>query len=202
MTFENVTSKMIKKKYHHGDLATSLVQAAVALLREKGPASLSLRAVARVAGVSHGAPAHHFGDKTGLLTAVATEGHDFLAEALRKSQARKKTPMSRLAAAGKAYVKFAISQPAYFSTMFQFDLLDCEDPGFVRASFLPKQILEQCVRALEENVSADERQIQSMVISRWSQVHGFATLWMMGSFGSPDDSVLLEVLLSEMMAEA
>ena len=193
---------MTKKKYHHGDLAASLVQAAVALLRETGPASLSLRAVARVAGGSHGAPAHHFGDKTGLLTAVATEGHDLLAEALRKSQARRETPMNRLAAAGKAYVKFAISQPAYFSTMFQFDLLDRADSEFVRASFLPMQILEQCVRELESNVSADERQIQSMVISRWSQVHGFATLWIMGNFGNPDDAVLLEVLLSDMMAEA
>jgi AcrR family transcriptional regulator len=196
-----ISKKTTKRKYHHGDLAVSLIQAAVLLLREKGPASLSLREVARVAGVSHGAPAHHFGGKTGLLTAVATEGHDLLAAALRKSQAEKKTPMSRLAAAGKAYVKFAISQPAYFSIMFQFELIDCDEPEFIKASFLPKQILEKCVRELECNISADERQIQSMVISRWSQVHGFATLWLMGNFGNPDDTALLELLLSDMMVE-
>ncbi len=195
------TKKMTKQNYHHGDLAASLIQAAVSLLRENGPASLSLREVARVAGVSHGAPAHHFGDKVGLLTAVATEGHDLLAVALRKSQVEKVSAMSRLVAAGKAYVKFAIDQPAYFTVMFQFDLINCDDPEFIRAGFLTKQVLEDCVREMDRDVPANKKQIQSKVISLWSQVHGFATLWKMGSFGNPADRELLESLLSEMMPD-
>ncbi len=71
--------------YHHGDLRRAVLTAALDVIRTQGPAALSLRDLARRAGVSHAAPAHHFKDRAGLLTAIATEGHDLLTAALRDS---------------------------------------------------------------------------------------------------------------------
>jgi AcrR family transcriptional regulator len=188
-----------KRAYHHGDLAATLVEAAVSLLKEKGPASLSLREVARVAGVSHGAPAHHFGDKIGLLTAVATEGHRQLAVALKLSQTRKRSARSRLLAAGEAYVLFAVTQPAFFSIMFQSDLIDNQDAQYLQASASSIQILHQDVRDLEGGTASTKRKISSTVIALWSQVHGFATLWLAGNFGDPEDMDQLRTLLSSIL---
>ena len=110
----------MKHKYHHGDLANSLVTATVSLLQTRGVAQLSLREVARAAGVSHGAPAHHFGDKAGLLTAVAIQGYRLLAAQLMESQTLPgRTREQRLLDAGFAYIQFALSQTAYFTVMFQ-----------------------------------------------------------------------------------
>ena len=76
-----------KDSYHHGDLRRTLLVAAAAAIDESGPAALSLRDLARRAGVSHAAPAHHFTDKAGLLTALAAEGFDLLAAALNATRA-------------------------------------------------------------------------------------------------------------------
>src|ERR1700716_2165854 len=96
------------RPYHHGDLRRVLLQEAVASLRESGPTALSLRDVARRAGVSHAAPAHHFGDKAGVLTAIATEGFELLAAAT--GAATKQS--GSLIEGGMAYIRFAIEHPA------------------------------------------------------------------------------------------
>src|SRR5919112_6813183 len=70
------------RPYHHGNLRRALIDAALTAVAQQGPAALSLRDVARRAGVSHAAPTHHFGNKAGLLTAIAAEGWDLLADAL------------------------------------------------------------------------------------------------------------------------
>ncbi len=75
------------RAYHHGDLRRALLAAALEAIEESGPAALSLRDLARRAGVSHAAPAHHFGDKAGLLTALAAEGFDLLADSADRGRA-------------------------------------------------------------------------------------------------------------------
>jgi AcrR family transcriptional regulator len=72
------------RPYHHGDLRRALIDAAVQAIAEVGPAAVSLRDLARRTGVSHAAPAHHFGDKAGLLSAVAADGFRCLAATLRE----------------------------------------------------------------------------------------------------------------------
>ena len=186
-----------RQSYHHGDLAASLVAAAVALLAQQGPASLSLRAVARAAGVSHGAPAHHFGDKTGLLTAVASQGHALLALELADKQHHQHTANKRLIAAGEAYIRFAVANPAHFAIMFQSDMIDSSNVDYLAAAAVTKQVLEDGVRALGVD---SESAIAARVISLWSQVHGFSTLWLAGNFGDPGDVDLLQSLLSDMLA--
>jgi AcrR family transcriptional regulator len=98
-------------------LRRALLDAALASLAENGPAALSLRALSRRAGVSHAAPAHHFGDKAGLLTAVATEGFLRLGEALQTAH-----QAGGFVEVGVAYVRFAVEQRAYFEVMYRPEL--------------------------------------------------------------------------------
>ena len=99
------------RPYHHGDLRRALVDAARRLLEAEGPSALSLRAVAREAGVSPAAPYHHFKDKAELLDAVAQEGWDILGRQMHEAKAGA-TGMHQLTALGIAYVCFARENPA------------------------------------------------------------------------------------------
>src|SRR5215472_6287822 len=109
--------------YHHGDLPTALLAAVESAVADHGVSGLSLRDVARRAGVSHSAPAHHFGSKAGLLTAFATQGYLWLSETVLAELAamRPADPAAELATAGRGYVRFAIAHPAHFEVMFRPD---------------------------------------------------------------------------------
>src|SRR5947207_11340311 len=104
--------------YHHGDLRRALMAAAIEAIGEHGPAAVSLRDLARRANVSHAAPAHHFKDKAGLLTAIAVDGYDMLGDALR-ADAGQAGPLLDV---GASYVRFALEHPAHFEVMFRPDL--------------------------------------------------------------------------------
>lgn len=185
--------------YHHGDLADALIDATVEILADKGPAQLSLREIARVAGVSHGAPAHHFGGKAGLLTAVATRGHRLLARMLNESQSSGQSAEQRLLAAGEAYIRFAVAEPALFAIMFQSDQINQEDPEFRSAGEVSRGILLSCVQELLPHKSLGGRNHNAILIALWSQVHGFASLWLAGNFGDPHDLELLQALIEDML---
>src|SRR3982751_1093477 len=106
--------------YHHGALRESLIEAAEAVLAERGVEGFSLREVARRSGVSPAAPAHHFGDANGLLTAVATLAFEGLTEALQAGNARGgDDPVARLREQGVGYVSFALRYPGRFGLMFR-----------------------------------------------------------------------------------
>lgn len=124
--------------YHHGDLPNALRLAAVDVIAECGLGAFSLREVARRAGVSHTAPAHHFGDVRGLLTSVAGQGFVELAAAMTTAadagtgdSGRPHEPVERLTAIGAAYVAFARSHPAYDKVMFRSDLVDHGDASLL-----------------------------------------------------------------------
>src|SRR5438128_2323529 len=115
-----------KASYHHGALREALLIAAEKLLREHGLAALTLRAIAREAGVSHGAPAHHFEDLSALLSDLAAVGFLRLVEQLEAAlKARDKTRFP----VPKAYVQFAVDNPALFSLMFREERLDAKRPA-------------------------------------------------------------------------
>jgi AcrR family transcriptional regulator len=170
--------------YHHGALREALIEATGALLAERGAEGFSLREVARRAGVSPAAPAHHFGDAAGLLTAVATLGFDELARALLAGDARGRTPRARLREQGVEYVGFALRHPGRFRLMFRTGELrpDAALESSGRAAFL---VLEGGVhRAF--GVPADgalPAQAAAVVLALWSMVHGYAHLAIAGSFG-------------------
>lgn len=169
--------------YHHGALREALIDASETLLAERGVEGFSLREVARRSGVSPAAPAHHFGDATGLLTAVATLAFDGLTAALQAGNARGKTdPIARLREQGVGYVSFALRYPGRFGLMFRADIArDATLEARAQASFA---VLESGVRALygvAEATSLDPVQWNAL-LSLWSVVHGFAHLALAGKF--------------------
>jgi AcrR family transcriptional regulator len=160
--------------YHHGDLRRALLAAAVSAIEESGPTALSLRDLARRAGVSHAAPAHHFGDKAGLLTALAADGYRLLDEALRAGD--------NLLDRGVAYVRFAVDHRAHFEVMFRPELYRPDDPEVVAAGRRAAQALRSGVAALPTPPTG--RRAELSALAAWSIVHGFATLWLGGALPS------------------
>lgn len=166
---------MEQRPYHHGNLRSAVMSAALEALAESGPTALSLRDLARRAGVSHAAPAHHFGDRTGLLTAVAVDGFTMLADELRKTR----EATGSLVELGVAYVRFATAHRAHFEVMFRPELLDGEDAALLEAG-------ERASRELLDGVASQRG--GGLVsaepfagVAAWSIVHGFATLWLAGN---------------------
>ncbi|MCL3998282.1 TetR/AcrR family transcriptional regulator [Streptomyces lavenduligriseus] len=170
------------RKYHHGDLRRAILSAALEVIRSDGVAAISLRDLARRAEVSHAAPAHHFKDKAGLLTVIATEGYELLAAALTM------VPVGaahRLREMGARYVEFALSHPAHFEVMFQPHLLHGDDPELTAAKKRTSRALYSAV----EDLPAARRgpDTRRAGLAAWSLAHGFATLQLSGSLPSLDD---------------
>lgn len=164
---------MDAKPYHHGDLRRVLLDAAVAAIAERGAAALSLRDLARRAGVSHAAPTHHFRDKAGLLTAVAAEGYELLAGELRAAY-----EAGGFLEAGVAYMRFAVDHPAHFAVMFRPDLYRRDDPDLAAAMDRTRSMLY--AQAAGQGGVAEGGAAEAG-IAAWALVHGLATLWLSGN---------------------
>jgi AcrR family transcriptional regulator len=160
------------RPYHHGDLPRVLLEAAVEAVAEVGPAAVSLRELARRTGVSHAAPAHHFGDKAGLLTAVAADGFRRLAATLRETYEASGSFLE----VGVAYVGFAVTHRAHFEVMFRPELYRTDDPELIQARDAARALLYP--PAAEANNSPDDGGDVRAGVAAWSLVHGLATLWL------------------------
>ncbi len=158
--------------YHHGHLRRAVLDGALAAIAVHGPAALSLREVARRAGVSHAAPAHHFGDKAGVLTAIAIEGFTLLAAATGAADEN----TGDLTEGGIAYIRFAAQHPAHYQVMFRPDLLHADDPELHQAQTASADVLFGTVRRSLGSHAA-EQDVVAGVIAAWSFAHGFASLW-------------------------
>ncbi|XQE80088.1 TetR/AcrR family transcriptional regulator [Streptomyces microflavus] len=160
-----------ERTYHHGDLRRAILSAALDAIAAEGPAALSLRDLARRAGVSHAAPAHHFKDRTGLLTAVAAEGYDLFADALAGAP--------DLRERGVAYVRFAATHPAHFQVMFQPDLYRADAPDLLSAQARATDALRAGVADLPPGGRGEDDRLAG--VAAWSLAHGFATLLLSGN---------------------
>ena len=160
------------RPYHHGDLRRALLEAAVEAIAEAGPAAVSLRDLARRTGVSHAAPAHHFGDKAGLLTAVAADGFRRLAATLRETY----QATGSFLEVGVAYVRFAVTHRAHFEVMFRPELYRPDDPELVQAREQARALLYP--PAAEAANTPDGGGDVRAGVAAWSLVHGLATLWL------------------------
>lgn len=168
--------------YHHGDLPNALLSAVDEIVREREVAGLTLREVARRAGVTHAAPAHHFGDKAGMLTAFATEGFTMLREHLAAARAAESGAVEHpeLLRVGLAYIRFAIAEPARFAVMFRPEQLRSDDPDYVAARDAAFAVLADTIRDLRTDLEPDSPEVLLAASGAWSIVHGFATLWLDG----------------------
>ncbi|MFJ9108958.1 TetR/AcrR family transcriptional regulator [Streptomyces sp. NPDC102283] len=160
-----------ERTYHHGDLRRVILDAALDVIATNGPGALSLRDLARRAGVSHAAPAHHFKDRTGLLTAVAAEGYALFADALAGAP--------DLRERGVAYVRFAATHPAHFQVMFQPDLHRTDDPDLLAARARATEAVRAGVADLPPAGRGEDERLAGL--AAWSLAHGFATLLLSGN---------------------
>ncbi len=172
--------------YYQGDLRADLLQAAAESIDEHGIAALSLREVARRVGVSHAAPAHHFGDKAGLFTALATESFRRFAQSMVEAVEAQdpNEPLDRLDASGAAYIDFALNNRARFEVMFRPEVLNRDDPDYVAAARLSASLLTELVIAAQEAGWARGRETESVVLAMWGVVHGLATLANQGNLAN------------------
>jgi len=163
--------------YHHGDLRRALLDAAEAVLEEVGVEGFTLRECARRAGVSHGAPAHHFGDARGLLTEFTAESFTQL-EQLTTSM-RRTAPadsFAQLLAAGQAYVAYALTHRARFQLMFRTDRTDRGNEHLAAAGDSVYAHLIECMGKVNAEAGAGPSLLTRKTTLAWSIVHGFANL--------------------------
>lgn len=164
-------------RYHHGNLRATLLEAAEAELSEKGVEGVSLRGIAKRAGVSHAAPAHHFGDVNGLLTALAAAGFERFVCVVGERQDRAGGDAGRqLQAAGLGYLDFALAQPALFQLIFSSRRPNFADPALSRAANAAfDQLVQSVARAKGIDPYTDEAGMID-VMATWAMVHGLAGL--------------------------
>ena len=170
-----------RRPYHHGDLRSSLIEAGIAELRDHGLEGFTLRSCARRAGVSHGAPAHHFADTNALLTAMAALGfRRFLAAQAERKAAAEATPQAQLRAAGMGYIDFAMADPDLFHLVFTSRRTDHSDRELAKAAEAAFVQLSNDVGAV---LGSDPLRSEAGLLSVsavWAGVHGIAELMING----------------------
>jgi AcrR family transcriptional regulator len=162
------------RPYHHGDLRRALVEAGRRLLEAEGGVDLSLRAVAREAGVSPAAPYHHFRDKSELLDALAFEGWDQLAEQMRAALAEAAPGRDRLVTLGVAYVRFSRMNPAIYRVMFNCSQSHETMPEKLRDEGAYRLV---CDTLIESGIDPrDEIGLELAAVAIWCAAHGVAEM--------------------------
>lgn len=176
-----------KKAYHHGDLRRAILRASAELIEERGVEALSLREAARRAGVSAGAPYHHFGSKAELLGALAADGfatmHEQMVAALESVDPE--DSIARLGAIGRAYIGMARANPVEFRLMFR--------PGLVSREHLPAgcepdasfELLKREVAKVADVLPGRPVTSEAIAILAWSVVHGASELVLDGPLATP-----------------
>ncbi|MEN9718767.1 MAG: hypothetical protein RIQ99_1645 [Pseudomonadota bacterium] len=176
------TSPQPARSYHHGDLRSALVEAGLSALKTTGIADLSLRQLARAVGVSATAVYRHFPDKQALLAALAEAGMAQLATA-QQAAADAATPAQSFAATGRAYVRFALANPALFRLIFA---CTCTDEATVFGNSLAARMLQANAATLAPDDPAEARRV---IVQAWALVHGLAMLMLDGQL-PPDDALI------------
>ncbi len=179
-----VVTNQEKRPYHHGDLRRALLDAALDLIAERDIPDLTLREVARKAGVSHSAPYNHFSDKADLIAALAIEGFQKLEMALNAAyQQTSGTPLARTIALGGAYLRFALEHRATYRLMFRTDLRqtdrDSHDDN-ERVTAAAESALQVLLKGISASQATGEirrdTSAEMLTLTLWSAMHGLTVL--------------------------
>lgn len=165
-------------------LREELLRAAEQEIDEHGIGEVSLRAIARRVGVSHQAPGHHFGDRSGLFTALAANGFRTLRRRMQAARRRvpaDATPAERVASHGIGYMAFAKQRPALFAVMFRPELLDADDPDLAEARAGAFGLLLDEIVAARATGWGRHHSETALALTCWSTVHGAVALWREGT---------------------
>lgn len=172
------SSEIAADRYHHGDLPNALLEAVAELVEEKGAVDVSLREVARRAGVSHSAPAHHFGDKEGMFAAFCARGYGILASEMQEARvsASGANAIARMGAVGTAYVTFALNHTAHFDIMFRSGMDKEAHEALHTCAATPLGVLMEAVQDLVDENDLRGVDIRIVAMYFWSLAHGLASL--------------------------
>ena len=168
-----------KGAYHHGNLRRALLDSALAMVEKEGPSGVSLRAVARSAGVSPAAPYRHFAGKEGLLVAVAEEGFRAIEAKMRSaSENADGLALAEFRAIGSAYVRFAASNPSHFRVMFGPEVSDkSAHPSLKTAADKTSQIIADAIAKCQRpGLEGADASPERLFVAAWATFHGLATL--------------------------
>jgi len=176
-----VPTSQTRASYHHGALREELVTACVALIEAEGIGAVSLRRVARDAGVSPGAPYHHFADRSALLAAIAVRGYELLVAQLQQARQQAPTAARALGALVETYVGFARDHPAHLQLMLRPELSQPQHhPETEAAGEAAIQILTEVVEDCQREGSAPAGDPATLVGMVWALAIGIVTLWLDG----------------------
>ena len=164
-----------------------LLDAVDAVISDRGPDGVTLRAIGKQAGLSHTAAAHYFSDKPGLMTAYVTRAWARVADRLIAEAAAADDSRSALVAAAHAYASFAIEEPAAFSVMDRLEYTRVDDADLWKARERGFFALYALIEAHQKSGWATERATLDLLATTWSFVHGFVELWTGGPLWAPYD---------------
>lgn len=178
-----------ERPYHHGKLKEALLEAAFELLSTQNASQLSLRQIAKQAGVSHAAPYHYFADRRELLEALAGRCHDQFYNQQKQATEQKQNAADRLVALGEAYVNFAVQYPNAFTLVFDPELCSPEQPNpcTVKTIEANEQLLDSIVLAAQQDGVLPQRPLKLISAAMWATMHGLAHLVLLGHL--PDEAV-------------
>lgn len=178
-------NKPASRSYHHGDLREAMLAAAREELSERGVEGFTLRSCARRAGVSHAAPAHHFGDVTGLLTEVAIGAFRNLAISMQTEiEKAERGSIDHPIAAALGYVYFAITSPSEYNLMFRTERLAQTNPELRAAGQGAFRLAAESIGAFYAAADAmSDPVLARRVVGLWSQAHGLASLLLSRQLG-------------------
>lgn len=193
-----LTVSTTRSPYHHGQLREALIEAAYELLQHQPAYQISLRSIARQAGVSHAAPYNHFSDRTDLLVALATRCMASFYETQATAVANQTDAREQLLALGEAYVSYAITHPNEFQLIFDPDI---SPPGSPPLGLAP--VIENHTALLHGTVEAalhagylPHGDPDAISAALWSQVHGLAHLILLGHLPAEAAGMILRALVT------
>lgn len=171
-----------RRGYHHGNLREALIEAALNLIAQKGPAGFTFAEAARAAGVSPAAPYRHYRDRDALMADIAKRGFDSFADKLAAAwRDGKPDPHVAFERVGHAYLEFAKTEPAYYSAMFESGLSFTAFPELKAAGDKAFEIVRNACAALIETMPATKRPpVLMAALHVWSLAHGIASLFARG----------------------
>jgi AcrR family transcriptional regulator len=173
-------ARIVKKQgvYHHGNLRRVLLDTAVRVIEKDGVAAVSLHALTKRAGVSSGAPYHHFASREQLLAAVALEGFELLVEEMHRAVIGcERDPAAYLEGLGRAYIRFAISHRGHFRVMFRAELRAHLGKGQGGVVDQALTLLQRAIARCQDAGLVPAGDPRSLVLLAWSTVHGASDLW-------------------------
>lgn len=184
-----------------GSLRTRLLTVTDDLLGTEGVEGVSLREIARRAGVSHGAPLRHFPSLANLLAHVSAEGFRRLSEATAAGASGSgPSARDRLAGAARAYCRFGLAQPGLLTLMFRWDLVDLSEPELAAASHAAFGRLTELVAAAQAEGWQPGVEPKRLAAAVWSAVHGLVSLWVPGALQRPTGATELDEILGPLLA--